>query len=76
MTKPAPMIAARIWAAKPGPAWTDHPEQPDRHRDRNGGCGKADGYDDAKGREPSDAAAEHQHVDERRREKQRHDRDR
>ena len=60
---------------QPGTARADQAEQRDRHGDGNRRGGQADGDDDAVGREPSDTAADHENIDERRRQHQRHRRD-
>ena len=72
MTKPAPITAATIWATNRVRLRADRPEQQDGDGDRDRGGGEADGDHDAIDREPAQAAAEHQNVDERRCEQHRH----
>ena len=61
---------------QPGPARADQAEQQDRDGDRDRRGRQADRDDDAIGGKPPDAAADHENVDEGRRQQQRHRGDR
>jgi hypothetical protein len=55
-----------------GAAWADQPKQQHRDRNRNSGGRQSNGDHDAEGREPSNAAADHEDIDKGRGQQQRH----